>query len=47
VTPPRSFPKLLEALKAAPHSDAEGAISFFESLKPKVGMVPWGCSAFT
>jgi hypothetical protein len=35
-----SFPKLLEALKAAPHSNDDGAIPFFESLKPKVCMVP-------
>ncbi|KAF8478458.1 hypothetical protein DFH94DRAFT_749935 [Russula ochroleuca] len=35
VTPPRSFPKLLEALKDAPRSDDEGAVPFFESLKPK------------
>jgi hypothetical protein len=40
VTPPRSFPKLLQALKDAPRSDDEGAIPFFESLKPKVGLVP-------
>jgi hypothetical protein len=45
VTPPRSFPKLLEALKDAPHSDDEGAIPFFESLKPKVGFL-WGHSPF-
>ncbi|KAI9458485.1 hypothetical protein F5148DRAFT_1001378 [Russula earlei] len=35
VTPPRSFPKLLEALKDAPHSNDDGANPFFESLKPK------------
>jgi len=35
VTPPRSFPNLLEALKNAPHGSDEGAIPFFESLKPK------------
>ncbi|KAI0283133.1 hypothetical protein BGY98DRAFT_1087979 [Russula aff. rugulosa BPL654] len=35
VTPPRSFPKLLEALKNAPYSNDEGATPFFESLKPK------------
>ncbi|KAI0306373.1 hypothetical protein B0F90DRAFT_1814283 [Multifurca ochricompacta] len=35
VIPPRSFPNLLEALKAAPHSDSDGAAPFFESLKPK------------
>ncbi|KAI0273378.1 hypothetical protein BC834DRAFT_965918 [Gloeopeniophorella convolvens] len=35
VTPPRSFPKLLEALKAAPHSGDEGARVFFESLQPE------------
>jgi len=39
MTPPRSFPKLLEALKAAPHSNDEGVNPFFESLKPKVGPV--------
>ncbi|KAN0140851.1 hypothetical protein V8E53_001295 [Lactarius tabidus] len=35
LTPPRSFPKFLEALKAAPHSDDQGATPFFESLKPE------------
>jgi anaphase-promoting complex subunit 5 len=40
VTPPRSFPKLLEVLKSAPHSDDDGAIPFFESLKPKVVKSP-------
>ena len=30
----------LEALKAAPHSDDQGATPFFESLKPEVRMSP-------
>ena len=40
MTPPRSFPKLLEALKNAPHSNDDGAIPFFESLTPKVVYFP-------